>query len=79
MSSDLVQAEPLPSVATTPTRMEFTAGNLERAVAQFYHTDAAAQAQAHKWLTQAQNSDRAWGFVWELLQPDKVGGAASLV
>ena len=52
--------------------MEFTAENLERAVAQFYHTDAAMQAQAHQWLTAAQASPEAWCFVWELLHPSKV-------
>ncbi|XP_069674561.1 importin-13 isoform X2 [Periplaneta americana] len=51
--------------------MEFTAENLERAVAQFYHTDAAMQAQAHQWLTAAQASPEAWCFVWELLHPSK--------
>lgn len=49
--------------------MEFTADNLEHAVSQFYHTDANMQAQAHQWLTTAQNSQQAWAFVWELLQP----------
>ncbi|XP_046679331.1 importin-13 [Homalodisca vitripennis] len=51
--------------------MEFTSENLERAVSQFYHTDAAMQAQAHQWLTSAQLSPNAWSFVWELLQPFK--------
>lgn len=52
--------------------MEFTADNLEHAVSQFYHTDANMQAQAHQWLTTAQNSQQAWSFVWELLQPYRV-------
>nr|CAD7589599.1 unnamed protein product [Timema genevievae] len=47
--------------------MEYTAANLEQAVAQFYHTDAAMRAQAHRWLTAAQMSPEAWSFVWELL------------
>nr|CAD7403881.1 unnamed protein product [Timema cristinae] len=47
--------------------MEYTAANLEQAVAQFYHTDAAMRAQAHRWLTAAQMSPEAWAFVWELL------------
>ncbi|XP_021934017.1 importin-13 isoform X2 [Zootermopsis nevadensis] len=51
--------------------MEFTAENLERAVVQFYHTDAAMQAHAHHWLTTAQASPEAWSFVWHLLQPNK--------
>ncbi|KAJ9589083.1 hypothetical protein L9F63_017628 [Diploptera punctata] len=51
--------------------MEFTAANLERAVAQFYHTDATMQAQAHQWLTAAQASPEAWYFVWELLHRSK--------
>lgn len=52
-------------------RMEFTAENLERAVLQFYHTDATMQAHAHQWLTAAQTSPEAWCFVWELLHPSK--------
>jgi hypothetical protein len=52
--------------------MEFTAENLECAVVQFYHTDAAMQAHAHHWLTAAQASPEAWCFVWQLLQPSKV-------
>ncbi|XP_068084761.1 importin-13 [Anabrus simplex] len=51
--------------------MEFTIENLERAVAQFYHTDAAMQARAHQWLTASQTSPEAWTFVWELLHPSK--------
>lgn len=58
--------------------MEFTLENLERAVSQFYHTDASLQAQAHQWLTSAQSSPNAWCFVWELLQPCKVGQALIL-
>ena len=53
-------------------KMEFTAENLERAVVQFYHTDATMQAHAHQWLTAAQMSTEAWCFVWELLHPSKV-------
>lgn len=52
--------------------MEFSADNLERAVCQFYQSGTTAQAQAHQWLTAAKISPQAWGFVWELLQPQKV-------
>lgn len=52
--------------------MEITLENLERAVTQFYHSDASLQAQAHQWLTAVQASPEAWCFVWELLQPSKV-------
>uniref|UniRef100_A0A1B6C273 Importin-13 n=1 Tax=Clastoptera arizonana TaxID=38151 RepID=A0A1B6C273_9HEMI len=51
--------------------MEYNATNLERAVSQFYHTDANMQAQANHWLTGARSSLNAWAFVWELLQPEK--------
>lgn len=51
--------------------MEYTAENLERVVTLFYRSEADQQAQAHQWLTEAQNSQQAWGFVWELLQPQK--------
>lgn len=52
--------------------MEYTAENLERVVTLFYRSEADQQAQAHQWLTEAQNSQQAWSFVWELLQPQKV-------
>lgn len=52
--------------------MEFTAENLEKAVTLFYRTEALQQAEAHQWLTEAQNSSQAWGFVWELLNPLRV-------
>lgn len=52
--------------------MEYTADNLERVVTLFYRSEAGQQAQAHQWLTEAQNSPHAWSFVWELLQPHKV-------
>lgn len=52
--------------------MDFSAANLERAVCQFYQSDTTTQAQAHQWLTAAKISPQAWGFVWELLQPQKV-------
>lgn len=52
--------------------MEYTAENLERVVTLFYRSEAGQQAQAHQWLTQAQNSPQAWSFVWELLQPQRV-------
>lgn len=52
--------------------MEFTAENLEKAVTLFYRTEALQQAEAHQWLTEAQNSPQAWGFVWELLNPLRV-------
>lgn len=53
--------------------MEFTAENLEKAVTLFYRSEALQQAEAHQWLTEAQNSPQAWGFVWELLNPLRVG------
>nr|CAD7263457.1 unnamed protein product [Timema shepardi] len=59
-------SSPQPHVALF-LAMEYTAANLEQAVAQFYHTDAAMRAQAHRWLTAAQMSPEAWAFVWELL------------
>lgn len=52
--------------------MEFTPENLEKAVTLFYRSDARQQAEAHKWLTAAQNSRQAWSFVWELLNPHRV-------
>ncbi|KAL1494258.1 hypothetical protein ABEB36_009882 [Hypothenemus hampei] len=51
--------------------MEYTVENLEQAVAVFYRTEAQQQAEAHQWLTKAQNSPQAWSFVWELLDPQK--------
>lgn len=52
--------------------MDFTADNLEKAVTLFYRTEAHQQAEAHQWLTEAQNSPLAWSFVWELLSPHRV-------
>lgn len=52
--------------------MEFASENLEKAVSLFYRTDAGQQAEAHQWLTEAQNSPQAWSFVWDLLQPQRV-------
>ncbi|XP_030761642.1 importin-13 [Sitophilus oryzae] len=51
--------------------MEYTVENLEQAVAIFYRTEANQQADAHQWLTKAQNSSEAWSFVWELLSPQR--------
>ncbi|EFA09709.1 importin-13 [Tribolium castaneum] len=51
--------------------MEYTAENLEKAVTLFYRTEAGQQAEAHQWLTEAQNSPQAWSFVWELLSPHR--------
>ncbi|CAH1165774.1 unnamed protein product [Phyllotreta striolata] len=51
--------------------MEFTADNLEKAVTLFYRSEAQQQAEAHQWLTEAQNSPSAWSFVWELLTPQR--------
>lgn len=51
--------------------MEVTIDNLESAVSQFYHSDSVLQAQAHQWLTSVQSSPSAWGFVWDLLQPNR--------
>ncbi|KAB0794665.1 hypothetical protein PPYR_11504 [Photinus pyralis] len=47
--------------------MDYSVENLERAVTLFYKTEAGQQAEAHRWLTEAQNSPQAWSFVWELL------------
>jgi hypothetical protein len=47
--------------------MEYTTENLEKAVTLFYRSEAGQQAEAHQWLTEAQNSTQAWSFVWELL------------
>ncbi|KAF5269678.1 hypothetical protein FQA39_LY08601 [Lamprigera yunnana] len=49
--------------------MEYTVENLEKAVMLFYKTETGQQAEAHQWLTEAQNSPQAWSFVWELLDP----------
>lgn len=46
--------------------------NLEEAVAVFYRAEPNYQAQAHQWLSKAQNSVQAWSFVWELLDPQRV-------
>lgn len=51
--------------------MEYSADNLEKAVTLFYRTEAVQQAEAHQWLTEAQNSPLAWSFVWELLNPHR--------
>lgn len=51
--------------------MEYTAENLEKAVTVFYRTEASQQAEAHQWLTEAQNSPHAWSFVWDLLHPQR--------
>lgn len=53
-------------------KMEYTSENLEKAVTLFYRSEAGQQAEAHQWLTEAQNSPQAWCFVWELLSPHKV-------
>lgn len=52
--------------------MEYTLENLEKAVTLFYRSEAGQQAEAHQWLTEAQNSPQAWSFVWELLHPSRV-------
>lgn len=52
--------------------MDFSIENLEKAVTVFYRTEALQQAEAHHWLTEAQNSPQAWGFVWDLLNPMRV-------
>ncbi|CAH2012321.1 unnamed protein product [Acanthoscelides obtectus] len=51
--------------------MEYNAENLVKAVTLFYRSEAHQQAEAHQWLTEAQNSPQAWSFVWELLSPLK--------
>lgn len=52
--------------------MDYSAENLEKVVTMFYRTEAQQQAEAHQWLTEAQNSTQAWSFVWELLNPHRV-------
>lgn len=52
--------------------MDFSIENLEKAVTVFYRTEALQQAEAHQWLTEAQNSPHAWSFVWALLDPRRV-------
>lgn len=47
---------------------------LEEAVLIFYRSSSTEQAQAHDWLQRAQNHIQAWSFVWELMEPTKVGG-----
>ncbi|XP_018334256.1 importin-13 isoform X2 [Agrilus planipennis] len=47
--------------------MELTPENIERAVSLFYQSETRQQAEAHQWLTAAQNSPQAWQFVWNLL------------
>jgi hypothetical protein len=55
--------------------MEFSAENVCRAVEQFYsgcNSNPTEQAAAHAWLTEAQSSQQAWSFVWDLLRAEKV-------
>ena len=52
--------------------MDFSVETLERTICQFYQSDKATQAQAHRILEEAKNSPAAWFFVWELLQTHKV-------
>lgn len=52
--------------------MDYSAENLEKVVTMFYRSEAQQQAEAHQWLTEAQNSPAAWSFVWELLNPYRV-------
>lgn len=52
--------------------MEYSVENLEQAVAIFYRAETNQQAEAHQWLTKAQNSPQAWSFVWDLLSPQRV-------
>ncbi|KAK7863775.1 hypothetical protein R5R35_009581 [Gryllus longicercus] len=58
-------------MSVTPSTVDFTPEELEKAVSQFYQSDAAVQAKAHQWLTAAQTTPEAWTFVWDLLQPNK--------
>ncbi|XP_053603159.1 importin-13 isoform X2 [Plodia interpunctella] len=51
--------------------MDYSAQNLEYAVAVFYNGEQSERAKAHAWLTAAQRVPEAWKFVWELLQPTK--------
>lgn len=51
--------------------MEYTAENLEKAVSVFYRSEGIQQAEAHQWLSEAQNSPQAWSFVWDLLHPQR--------
>nr|CAI5818240.1 unnamed protein product [Callosobruchus analis] len=51
--------------------MEYNGENLVKAVTLFYRSESHQQAEAHQWLTEAQNSPHAWSFVWELLSPLK--------
>lgn len=48
---------------------QYTAGNVEMAVLQFYYQGASQET--HKWLTNAQMSTAAWNFAWDLLLPEK--------
>ncbi|XP_049782122.1 importin-13 [Schistocerca cancellata] len=52
--------------------MEFTSEGVEKAVTVFYTSRTSDQAEAHRWLTEAQASTTAWKFVWELLDPSKL-------
>ena len=48
---------------------EYTAANVESAVLQFYYQGASQEI--HQWLTNAQMSQAAWNFAWELLMTEK--------
>ena len=48
---------------------EYTAANVESAVLQFYYQGASQEI--HQWLTNAQMSQAAWNFSWELLMTEK--------
>lgn len=53
--------------------MDFSVENLEKAVTVFYRAEALdQQAEAHHFLTEAQNSPHAWSFVWDLLDIRRV-------
>ena len=48
---------------------QYTAVNVEQAVLQFYYQGASQEI--HQWLTNAQMSQAAWNFAWELLMSEK--------
>ena len=48
---------------------QYTAANVEMAVQQFYYQGASQET--HQWLTNAQMSQAAWNFAWELLSSEK--------
>ena len=48
---------------------EYSAANVESAVLQFYYQGASQEI--HQWLTNAQMSQAAWNFSWELLMTEK--------